>query len=242
MDLNINYKKGSNFMIYTEKSYMHQMSRFMSKVYGLMSGALLLSGAVAYYCSQSLEFISYMKSSPLALLFLFVAQIGLVIAIAGFLNRISAAVALGLFILYAVLTGVTLSSIFLLYTASSIFSTFIVTAAMFSSMAIYGYFTMADLSGMGSLLLMGLIGMILTSIVNMFMQSPTLSYFISGAGVILFTLLIAYDVQKLKMFGQYAMQDEQAGKKFVIFGALTLYLDFINLFLNLLQFMGRKKD
>lgn len=229
-------------MIYTEKSFTHQMSRFMSKVYALMSIALVLSSAVAYYCSQSTSFIMYIKSAPLALVFLFFAQIALVVAIGGFLHRLNAGVALILFLLYAVLTGITLSSIFLFYTTSSIFSTFIVTAAMFSSMALYGYFTSADLTGMGSLLLMGLIGMILASVVNFFMHSETFAYLISGAGVIIFTLLIAYDVQKLKMFGQYAAQDEESSKKFVVFGALTLYLDFINLFINLLQFMGRKKE
>ena len=149
--------------------------------------------------------------------------------------------AAALFILYAATLGVTLSSIFLVYTYTSIFATFLVTSVMFGAMAIYGYFTKADLSSMGSYLLMALVGLIIGGLVNMFLKNQTFQYMISAVGVLIFTLLTAYDVEKIKRMSQEMLGDRETMAKISILGALMLYLDFVNLFLYLLQFMGRRR-
>lgn len=229
-------------MIYSEQSYSQTISSFMYKVFGLMAVGLSITGLIAYFCAAQGYFLSMLQTSPWLLFFIFVIQLAVVIAIAGFLNRLSYPVALSLFLIYSALVGLTLSSIFLIYTQTSIATTFFAAAGMFGAMAIYGYTTKSDLSGMGSLLLMALIGIIVGSLVNMFLGSASFDYLLSGAAVIIFTLLTAYDVQKIKMFAQYAIADRQEYQKFIVLGALTLYLDFINLFLNLLRFMGKRKE
>lgn len=229
-------------MVYTERSYAQKINMFMSQVYGWMSLALALTAATAYYCATSGYFLQLIKTSPWIVFGIFIAQVCLVIVIAGFLNKLNSSVAFVLFFLYALLTGVTFSALFLVYTMGSIAATFLVTSVMFASMALYGYFTRADLSGMGSILIMMVIGMIFALLVNLFLQNQTFDYLISGAGVVIFSLLTAYDVQKLKMLGQYALSEPSMKQRFVIIGALTLYLDFVNLFINLVRFMGRKKD
>jgi FtsH-binding integral membrane protein len=158
------------------------------------------------------------------------------------INRISFAAAAGLFLVYAVSLGLTLSAIFLVYTYSSIFSTFLVASGMFGAMALYGYFTKADLSAMGSFLFMALIGLILGGLVNMFFKSESFNYVLSAIGVIVFTLLTAYDVQKIKQMASGLYEDSDSMAKASILGALTLYLDFVNLFLYLLQIMGRRRE
>ena len=150
--------------------------------------------------------------------------------------------ATSLFMLYSALTGLTLSSIFIMYTASSIASTFLVTAGMFGAMSLYGYTTKRDLSGFGNMLFMALIGIVLASLVNMWLKSDTLMWVITYIGVVLFVGLTAYDTQKLKMIGeQLSVDDKENFRKYSIVGALTLYLDFINLFLMLLRIMGNRR-
>ena len=148
-----------------------------------------------------------------------------------------------LFLVYSILTGITLSVILLVYTRlPPVYATFFITAGMFGSMSLIGYTTKKDLSGMGSFLMMGLVGLIIASIVNFFMNSPMMSWLISFIGVIVFTGLTAYDTQKIKQSYATGEQGSAANKKTALFGAFTLYLDFINLFLFLLRFMGNRRD
>lgn len=228
-------------MIYNQQAYLKEMNTFISKVFLLMSGALMVTAITAYYCAVSGLLEALLKISVWSLFFILIAQIALVIVIAQFLDKLSPPVALTLFGIYAICTGITFSSLFMIYTTSSIALTFVITSCMFASMAVYGYMTRTDLTGMGNLLFMALIGIIISMFANMFFQSASFNYLISGAAVIIFTLLTAYDVQKLKMLGQYAYAEPAALTKFVVMGALTLYLDFINLFLNLINFTGRRR-
>jgi FtsH-binding integral membrane protein len=177
------------------------------------------------------------------MIFLF-AELGLVFYLSARINKIQAGTATGLFIGYAALNGLTLSMIFLAYTAESIAGTFFITAGMFGSMAVYGLVTKRDLSGWGSFLFMGLIGVIIASIVNIFLKSSSLYWAISLIGVFVFGGLTAYDVQKIKKMGEDGImeQGEEMVKKGAIMGALALYLDFINLFLMLLRFFGGSRD
>jgi FtsH-binding integral membrane protein len=170
-------------------------------------------------------------------------RFGLVLGLSGAVHRMSAGMATGLFLLYSALNGATLSVILLVYTAASIFKAFIVCTGMFAAMSVYGATTKKDLTSWGSFLFMGLIGIIIASIVNIFMASSALDFVISGVGVLIFTGLTAYDTQKLKVMGESApMDDALAIRRGTILGALTLYLDFINLFLFLLRFFGSSRD
>lgn len=214
---------------------------YMAQVYGWMFCGLLLTGAVAWYAAQTrIPYI--LATNSIALIGLIVAQFALVFVISGMVNRLSGAVATGLFMLYSVLTGITFSSIFLIYTGDSIFGTFIVAAGMFGAMSAYGYVTKRDLTGIGSMLFMALIGLVLASLVNMWLKSSGLANIISYAGVLIFVGLTAYDTQKLKNMGaQLSADDRDNFRKYSIVGALTLYLDFINLFLMLLRIFGNRR-
>ncbi|MEX2438064.1 MAG: Bax inhibitor-1/YccA family protein [Candidatus Babeliales bacterium] len=217
------------------------VEQFLTRVYGWMSLGLLFTAATAYWVASTPELVKTLYTSPAILIGLFLAQIAVVIALSPAVVRLNYATAVLLFLGYSLLSGVTLSSVFLVYTQTSIVSTFLVAAGMFGGMSVYGYTTKSDLSGMGSLLLMALWGLILSLLVNMWWQNPEFSYLISGAGVLIFTLLTAYDVQKLKRIAQMMGGQGQSVGQLVVFGALTLYLDFINLFLYLLRFMGQRK-
>jgi FtsH-binding integral membrane protein len=169
---------------------------------------------------------------------LMIGELALVFTLSAAVNRLSNTVATLLFLGYSLLNGVTLSIIFLVYTAESIGSTFVVTAAMFGAMSVYGYVTKKDLTSWGSFLFMGLIGVVIASVVNIFLRSDSVSWVVSAIGVIVFTGLTAYDTWKLKELAAAGHE----GRKPAILGALTLYLDFINLFLMLLRFMGGRRD
>lgn len=185
---------------------------------------------------------STLFSSQITFFGLIILQLGLVFVISGMVNRLSGTMATGLFMLYSALTGLTLSSIFIAYTYSSIASTFVVTAGMFGAMSLYGYTTKRDLSGFGSMLFMGLIGIVLASLVNIWLKSPALMWAITYIGVLVFVGLTAYDTQKLKAMGeQLNADDKDSFRKYAIVGALTLYLDFINLFLMLLRIFGNRR-
>lgn len=222
-----------------EQSY-NQSKGFLHKVYAWMSAGLILTAGVSAYIANSPSILKFIFSNFGIVLGLFIAQIALVVALGMAISKLSYQVAALLFLGYAILNGVTLSSIFIVYTHTSIAYTFLVTAGMFLAMAIYGYVTRADLSSMGSFLFMGIIGLIIAGLLNMFFQNSILELLIAAAGVIIFSLLTAFDVQKLKMLS-YQLQGSESSK-IAILGALTLYLDFINLFIYLLRFMGQKKD
>lgn len=216
---------------------------FLRGVYNWMSLGLGLTAVVAYAVATTPAIAEVIFANPIIFWGLIIAQFGLVLAISGGVHRMSAGTATGLFLLYSALTGATLSSILMVYTAASIFKAFIVCTGMFAAMSVYGATTKKDLTGWGSFLFMGLIGIIIASIVNIFMASSALDFVISGIGVLIFTGLTAYDTQKLKVMGESApMDDTVAVRRGTILGALTLYLDFINLFLFLLRFFGSSRN
>jgi len=215
---------------------------FLAKVFNWMAIGLALTGGMAYLTAES-GLARTLVASPLFLV-LVLAELGLVFFLSARIDKIQAATATGLFLGYSILNGLTLSMIFLAYTRASIAGTFLVTAGMFAAMAVYGMVTKRDLSAMGSFMFMGLIGIILASIVNIFLKSSGLYWAISAIGVLVFVGLTAYDVQKIKTIGEEGImqQGETAIRRGAIIGALALYLDFINLFLMLLRFFGGSRD
>lgn len=212
------------------------ISHYFAAVYKWMTIALGLTALVAWYAAGSQTFVTYLAAHSGIAIVLIIAQFGFVIALAGWANRMSYATAILLFLAYAALTGLTFSVIFLVYTAASIFKVFLVTALMYGVTSAYGYSTSRDLSGMGSFLFMSLIGIIIASLLNFWFHSPAVEWVVSYGGIIVFAGLAAYDHQKLKY---YAMSG--GPESLAITGALTLYLDFINLFLSLLRVMGNRR-
>lgn len=215
--------------------------RFIVKVYGFMAGALAITGLIAMLTASSEAMLSFIYGNPGIRTVLIVAELLLVISLAGFINRLSGFAATAIFIVYSILNGLTLSVIFLLYTSESIASTFFITAGMFGLMSAYGYYTRTDLTKFGNILFMALIGLILASIVNIFLHSQAMYWIVAYAGVFIFTGLIAYDTQKIKSLSVLSHVGAEEERKGAIIGALSLYLDFINLFLMLLRFFGRRK-
>lgn len=210
-------------------------------LYMQMAAALTITGLVAYFLSESVDFWYFLAENSFAIWGIFIAQIVLVIWLSARLPKISMTSATLLFILYSALMGVTMSTIFMIYTMSSIASVFFITAGTFLVMSLIGFFTRIDLTRVGSLLFMALVGLIIASVVNIFLHSDTLYWVVSYAGVVIFVGLTAYDTQKIKnTFIQYGVVDEM-GQKLALFGAFTLYLDFINLFLHLLRIMGDRR-
>jgi len=217
---------------------------FVRSVYNWMGIGLALTAFVALYVSSSESMIRFIFGNRMVFFILIFGELGLVFAISGMINRISAGAATFLFVLYSGLNGLTLSFIFLAYTKTSIASTFFVCAATFIGCSIYGWTTKKNLTSWGGFLFMGLIGIIIASVVNMFLRSSGMSLVISYIGVIVFVGLTAYDTQKLKNMAltQPADLDGTVVRKGAILGALSLYLDFINLFLMLLRIFGSARD
>ncbi len=215
---------------------------FLAKVFNWMAIGLGLTGIIAYFTAQT-GLANVIIASPIFFI-LILAELGMVFYLSARIDKIQPGTATGLFVGYSVLNGLTLSAIFLAYTKASIGGTFLITAGMFGAMAVYGLVTKRDLSGLGSFMFMGLIGIILASIVNIFLKSSSLYWTISVIGVLVFVGLTAYDVQKIKSMGEQGImeQGEVAIRKGAILGALALYLDFINLFLLLLRFFGGSRD
>jgi FtsH-binding integral membrane protein len=224
-----------------EKTNATGLTRLMGRVYGWMGAALLISALSSLLFLSSETALQLVFGNRIGFWVLIIVEFLLVIGISGAINRISASTATALFILYAILNGITLSPILLIYTGASVAATFFITAATFGVMSIAGYVTKKDLSTMGSYLMMGLIGVIIASVVNMFLHSETMDYIISYLGVFIFIGLTAYDTQKIKTLGQEAINNGASMQKIAILGALTLYLDFVNLFLYLLRLFGRRK-
>jgi uncharacterized protein len=219
------------------------VNAFMRGVYAWMSAGLGLTALLAFYVASTPSIQQVVYGTPMLLFGLIIAQLGIVVALSAAVHKLSAAAATGLFMFYSALNGVTLSFIFLVYTAASITTTFVVCAGMFGAMSIYGLTTKKDLTSWGSFLFMGLIGIIIASVVNIFLRSPMMHFAISGIGVLVFVGLTAYDTQKLQRMGESApMGDSLALRRGTILGALTLYLDFINLFLMLLRLFGQSRD
>jgi uncharacterized protein len=211
----------------------------MQRVYGYMAGGLALTGIVAY-TAAAFGFYQSIAGTPL-LWIVMLAPLGFVLALSFGIERMSAGTATVLFWTYAAVMGLSLGSIFLVYTGTSIARVFFITAATFGAMSLYGYTTRTDLSAFGSFLMMGLIGIVIASLVNIFLESSALQFAISIIGVIVFVGLTAYDTQRIKAIYLESDTAETAGKKAVL-GALSLYLDFINLFMMLLHLFGQRRE
>lgn len=214
---------------------------FLQKVYVWMTGGLVLTGVVAYQVAQSETLVRSIVMNQWVFFGLMIAQLGLVMALSFLANRISGAVAGALFVAYSALNGLTLSVIFLVYTSQSLAQVFFISAAMFAGMSVYGFVTKRDLTSMGSFLIMGLWGIIITSLVNFWLKSPAISYAVSLIGVFIFLGLTAYDTQKLKAMALNSPEGAHASETPAIIGALVLYLDFINLFLMILRLFGKRR-
>jgi len=241
------YPQNNNFSF--QSSYAGAASKvvvqtFMQRVFSWMAIALAITAFVAYYFSSSEALMSALITQEgmtgLGWVVM-LSPIGFVLVMSFGFQKLSSGTLTLIFGAYSVVMGMSLSFILLVFTSASIFQTFAVTAGMFGIMAFLGYTTKTDLSKFGSLLMMGLIGIILASVVNMFLGSTTLEYIISFIGVVIFTGLAAYDTQKLKRMGASLEEGSESAKKLTILGALTLYLDFINLFLFLLRFLGDRR-
>ncbi len=217
-----------------------RQSSIISQVYAWMTAGLLITGAVAAYTANSLWLLQLIFGNPFGIWVLFIAQIAMVLGLSAGIGRLAPATASALFIVYAALNGLTMAAIFLVYTRTSIASTFFITASTFGVMSLYGYTTKRDLTRIGSLLFMALIGLILASLVNFFLQSTALYWIITYAGVLIFVGLIAWDTQKIKRLSTQAT-DETSARRIAILGSLMLYLDFINLFLFLLRIFGKRR-
>jgi len=213
-------------------------SAFFRKVYAYMAGGLFATGVTATVVASSDTLVTAIWGNRMVFFGLLIAEVLMVLAFSKVVDSLSSAAAAAFFFAYAVLNGVTMSIIFMAYTASSIASTFFVTAGTFGALSVYGYATKRDLTGVGNFAMMGLIGLIIASVVNFFLHSPMMYWLTTFVGVIVFTALTAYDTQKLKQFA-YASGQEQ--NKVALQGALMLYLDFINLFLYLLRLFGRRR-
>ena len=213
----------------------------MRKVYVWMTLALVITGATAYGVATSPGLMMTIATNQLLFWGLIIAEFGLVIAISAAINKLSLTTATLLFILYSVINGATLSFIFAVYTMSSIASVFFITAGTFAVMAVVGYTTKKDLTSMGKILLMALIGIIIATVVNIFLKSTGLEMIVSYLGVLVFVGLTAYDSQKIKQMLQTAPDAGEGAQKLALLGALSLYLDFVNLFIYLLRIFGRRE-
>ncbi len=235
----------ANTFVSTQASFASSLAaverRILNQVYTWMTLGLALTAAIAWYCADTAEIRSFLAQNRWVMWVLIIGELGLVFAISGLINRLSAVVAASLFFLYSALNGITLSSIFLVYNLGSIAGVFMITAGTFGLMSLYGLTTQRDLSSIGNLLFMALIGMVIAGLVNLFIGSSIMSLIISAVGVIVFTGLTAYDAQRIKAMAASALDGESEGKLAVI-GALSLYLNFINLFLSLLNLFGGRNE
>ena len=217
------------------------VKEFITKVFGWMAFALSVTAIVAMYVASSPSLVETFIYNRIAFFVLIFAELGLVIYLTARIEKMSSTQASAVFIGYSILNGLTLSVIFVIYTSESIASTFFVTSATFGVMAAYGYFTKKDLTTIGNIAFMGLIGIIIASVVNWFLKSEMLYWIVTYIGILIFVGLTAYDTQKIKKIGESVTADSETGKKSAILGALRLYLDFVNLMLLLLRVMGRRK-
>lgn len=225
----------------SQQSLASTVSATMKKVYVKMTLGLVVSALTALLCAHSVAFYQMMATSSWFMWVLIIAELGLVFAISGAINRMSATTATMLFYLFAIVNGAMLSSIFIVYSIDVIYKTFFITAATFGAMSVYGYTTSRDLSRWGSFLIMALFGLIIASVVNIFLHSNTLDWIVSIFGVFIFTGLTAWDTQQIKAMAQTIPADDQENTgKLATLGALSLYLDFINLFLYLLRIFGNR--
>ena len=221
----------------TASQVIVRQNALIRQVYAWMGAGMAITAFMALITLSSPDILAAITGNRLLFYGLMIGELALVFTLSGAINRMSATTATLLFVAYSALNGVTLSVVALVYTANSIASTFVITAGMFGAMSVYGYMTKRDLTSWGSFLFMGLIGVVIAMVVNIFIGSSAVSWIISGIGVIVFTGLTSYDTWKIKAMAAQGTE----GRKPAILGALTLYLDFINLFLMLLRFTGNRR-
>lgn len=216
-------------------------AKLMRSVYLWMVFALVITGLTAAYVANSPAYISALVNNPALFYGVIIAELALVFILSGRIHKMSFTSASLMFILYSLLTGVSLSTIFLAYTESSIATTFLITAGTFGTMSLVGFVTKKDLSKLGGILFMALIGLIIATLVNIFLVSDTLGWIINYVGVLIFVGLTAYDTQKIKqMVREYGTDINEQTQKMALMGSLSLYLDFINMFLYLLRIFGNR--
>lgn len=240
--LNMNVNELERFSRNEELTLSQAFPVLMRKVYVWMSLALCITGLTAYGVASSPNLMLAIYQHSVLLWGLIIGELALVMIISAAINRLSLTTATLLFILYSALNGVTLSSIFLIYTMSSIGKVFFITAGTFGAMAFVGYTTKRDLSKMGGLLFMALLGLIIATVVNLFVKSSGLDLILSYVGVLIFVGLTAWDTQKIKVMLSEQYDMSEGAQKIALLGALSLYLDFINLFLYLLRIFGSRND
>ena len=225
----------------TTSEYQIREHNFITRVYTWMCFALVITGLVAFFVASTPVLVKTIATNQILFIGLIIAELGMVMALSALINKISSATAILLFIGYSALNGVTLSVILLAFTGTSVASTFFATAATFAAMSCIGWFTKKDLTSIGHLCFMALIGLIIASVINIFLQSSLMYWIVTYVGILIFVGLIAYDTQKIKKMSRTYEANSQAGKKMAIMGALALYLDFINLFLLLLRIFGDRR-
>lgn len=236
-----NFNRTSFASAATRTTYDAALREYMVKVYNTMAIALGISGAIAFLVSSSPALMQLFFGTPLAWVVMF-APFVFVLFFGYKINSISASQAQTYLWVYSALMGLSLSTIFMVYTGASVARVFFITASTFGAMSIYGYTTKKDLSSMGSFLIMGVIGLLIASLVNIFLRSEVLDFAISIIGTFIFIGLTAYDTQRIKQAYYHVGNDKEMLGKAAIMGALSLYMDFINLFLMLLRFMGDRRD
>ncbi len=226
---------------FTPAQIAAEQAAFMRKVYAIMAFGLGATGLTALVVFNSTAATQFIFGTPGVYLGLIIAELVMVFTFASLARRMSAVGAAALFYVYAILNGLTLSVVFLIYTKGSIASTFFVTAGTFGAMSAYGYVTKKDLTGVGSFMMMGLFGLIIASVVNLFLRSEMIYWLTTYAGILIFVGLTAYDTQKIKQLNVIGNAGTDEDHKEAIHGALILYLDFVNLFLYLLRLLGRRR-
>jgi len=214
---------------------------FVANVFSYMTLALVITGVAAYWFAASGNLLALLQGSSILLWGIMLAPIGMVLIMSFAFNRLSFAALMGLFLAYSLVNGISLSVIFLIYSSAAISKVFFITAGLFATMAVVGYTTKTDLTKLGSILMMAVIGIVIASLVNYFLESAAFDYLISCVGVLVFTGLVAYDTQKVKRIGAGVEYGTATAGKLALMGALSLYLDFINLFLFLLRVFGGRR-
>jgi FtsH-binding integral membrane protein len=215
---------------------------FVANVFSYMTLALVITGVAAYWFAASGNILALLQGSSILLWGVMLAPIGMVLIMSFAFNRLSFSALMGLFLAYSLVNGISLSVIFLIYSSAAIAKVFFITAGLFATMAVVGYTTKTDLTKLGSILMMAVLGIVIASLVNYFLESEAFDYLISCVGVLVFTGLVAYDTQKVKRIGAGVEYGTATAGKLALMGALSLYLDFINLFLFLLRIFGGRRD
>ncbi len=227
---------------YSNEAIQKEQARYITRVFGWMSVALIVTALVALGVALTPAITDFIFGNRFLFYVMLFAELGVVTWLSARVHRMTANAATAWFFLYAILNGITLSVIFFVFTADSIFWVFMIAASMFIAMAAYGYYTQKDLTSWGSLLMMALIGLIIAGVVNIFINSDMFGMVISAIGVLVFVGLIAYDTQKIKEMNIIGNEGTDEDHKEAIMGALVLYLDFINLFLHLLRLLGNRRN